>query len=127
MLPPLDHIISHEKSLFNWLLEGQENERVGNRHKFEYVAISTHSPLHRIASQWTPAWIIMHMEMEGEGKVSEWVKLEPGMGVQLFDEGLGKKNYGFKKVWLFGIIERPYSGEPGYHVFWLEPHLLTIT
>ena len=67
------------------------------------------------------------MGIEGEGKVSEWVKLEPGMGVQLFDEGLGEKNYGFEKVWLFGIIGRPYGWEPGYHIFWLEPHLFTIT
>ena len=67
------------------------------------------------------------MGIEGEGKVSEWAKLEPGMEVQLFDEGLGKKNYGFEKVWLFGIIRRPYGQEPGYHIFWLEPHLFTIT
>ena len=66
------------------------------------------------------------MGIEGEGKVSESAKLEPGMGVQLFDEGLGEKNYGLEKVWLFGIIGRPYSREPGYHVFWLEPHLFTI-
>ena len=66
------------------------------------------------------------MGIEREGKVSEWVKLEPGMGVWLFDEGLGESNYGFEKVWLFGIIGRPYSREPGYHVFWLEPHLFTI-
>src|ERR1700691_1672315 len=64
MLPPLDHIIPCEKSLFNWLLEGQENERVGNRHKLDYVAISAHSPLHCIAGQWTPAWI-MHMGRKG--------------------------------------------------------------
>ena len=69
----------------------------------------------------------MHMGIEGEGKVSEWARLEPGMGVRLFDEGLGEKNYGFEKVWLFGIIGRPYGREPGYHVFWLEPHLFTIT
>ena len=67
------------------------------------------------------------MGIEGEGKVSEWAKLEPGMGVQLFDEELGEKNYGFEKVWLFGIIRRPYGQEPGYHIFWLEPHLFTIT
>src|SRR6202522_4636469 len=67
------------------------------------------------------------MGIEGEGKVSKWARLEPGMGVQLFDEGLGEKNYGFEKVWLFGIIGRPYGREPGYHVFWLEPHLFTIT
>jgi hypothetical protein len=106
---------------------GQENEIVGNRHELDYVTISAHSPLHRIVGQWTPAWIVTHMGIEGEGKVSEWAKLESGMGVRLFDEGLGKKNYGFENVWLFGIIGRAYSQEPGYHVFWLEPHLFTIT
>jgi hypothetical protein len=40
----------------------------------------------------------MHMRIEGEGKVSEWVKLEPGIEVQLFDEELSRKNYGFEKV-----------------------------
>src|SRR6202050_146379 len=49
------------------------------------------------------------MGIEGEGKVSEWAKLEPGMGVRLFDEGLGEKNYEFEKGWLFGIIRRPYG------------------
>ena len=34
-LPPLDHIIPHEKSLFDWLLEGQENERVGSHYKLD--------------------------------------------------------------------------------------------
>ena len=66
------------------------------------------------------------MGIKGEGKVYKWAKLELGMGVRLFDEGLGEKNYGFEKVWLFGIIGEPYGREPGYHVFWLEPHLFTI-
>jgi hypothetical protein len=57
------------------------------------------------------------MGIEGEGKVSKWAKLELGMGVRLFDEGLGEKNYGFEKVWLFGIIGEPHGREPGYHVF----------
>src|ERR1700734_3941520 len=124
-LPPLDLSIPHEKSLFDQLLEGQENRRIENRREFDYVGVTAQSPLHRTPSQRTPAWIITHMGIEGEGKVSEWVKLEPGMGVQLFDEGLGEKNYGFEMVWLFGIIGRPYGREPGYHVFWLEPHLFT--
>ena len=55
----------------------------------------------------------MHMGIEGEGKASEWGKLEPGMGVWLFDEGLSRKNYGFEKVWIFGIIGKPYGWEPG--------------
>jgi len=126
-LPPLGLMIPYEKSPFDRLLERQENEGVGNRHEFDYVAVTAHSPLHRIPSQRTPAWIVTHMGIEGEGKVLEWVKLEPGMGVRLFDEGLGEKNYGFEKGWLFGIIGKPYGREPGYHVFWLEPHLFTIT
>src|SRR6202044_983462 len=68
-----------------------------------------------------------HMGIEGEGKVSEWARLEPGMGVWLFDEGLSRKNYGFEKVWIFGIIGKPYGWEPGDHIYWLEPHLFTIT
>ena len=126
-LPPLDLTIPRKKSLFDQLLEGQENRRIGNRCEFDYVAVTAQSPLHRTPSQRTPAWIVTHMGIEGEGKVSDWARLEPGMGVRLFDEGLGKKNYGFEKVWLFGIIGRPYSQEPGYYVFWLEPHLFTIT
>jgi hypothetical protein len=49
------------------------------------------------------------------------------MGVWLFDEGLSRKNHGFEKVCIFGIIGKPYSREPGYHIYWLEPHLFTIT
>src|ERR1700683_2966645 len=103
-LPPLDLTIPRKKSLFDQLLEGQENRRIGNRCEFDYVAVTTQSPLHRTPSQQTPAWIVTHMGIEGEGKVSEWARLEPGMGVRLFDEALGEKNYGFEKVWLFGII-----------------------
>src|ERR1700735_4268506 len=97
-LPPLDLSIPREKSLFNQLLEGQENRRIGNRREFDYVGVTAQSPLHRTSSQRTPAWIVTHMGIEGEGKVSEWARLEPGMGVRLFDEGLGEKNYGFEKV-----------------------------
>src|SRR6202020_1662175 len=125
-LPPLDLAIPREKSVFDQLLEKQENNRIGNRRELDYVAVTAHSPLHRVSGQRTPAWIVTHMGIEGEGKVSEWARLEPGMGVRLFDEGLGEKNYGFEKVWLFGIIGKPYSREPGYHIFWLESHLFTI-
>ena len=124
MLPPLRLIVPYEKSPFDWLLERQENEGVGNHREFDYVGFTAHSPLHCVPSQQTPAWIVTHMGIEGEGKVSELAKLEPGMGVQLFDEGLSKRNYGFEKVWLFGIIGRPYGWEPGYHIFWLEPTFL---
>src|ERR1700690_1204093 len=37
-LPPLDLTIPCEKSLFDQLLEGQENRRIGNRCEFDYVA-----------------------------------------------------------------------------------------
>src|ERR1700685_637356 len=116
-LPPLGLIIPYEKSSFDRLLERQENEGVGNHREFDYVTVTAYSPLHRVPGQRTLAWIVTHMGIEGEGKVSEWAKLEPGMGVQLFDEGLGKRNYGSEKVWLFGIIGKPYSQEPGYYVF----------
>ena len=112
--------------MFNWLLERKENGSIGNCCELDYVTVTTHLPLHHVAGQQASAWIVMHIRIEGEGKVSEWAKLEPGMGVWLFDEGLSKKNYGFEKVWLFGIIGKPYGQEPGYHVYWLEPHLFTI-
>ena len=126
-LPPLDLTIPREKSVFDQLLEKQENNRIGNRRELDYVAVTAHSPLHRVSGQRTPAWIVTHMGIEGEGKVSEWARLEPGMGVRLFDEGLSRMNYGFEKVWIFGIIGKPYGREPGYHIYWLEPHLFTIT
>src|ERR1700683_5532035 len=71
MLPPLNLIIPHEKSLFDQLLEGQENGRSGNRCEFDYVAVTVQSPLHHVPGQQTPVWIITHMEIEGKGKVSE--------------------------------------------------------
>src|SRR6204780_2963264 len=75
-LPPLDLTIPRKKSLFDQLLEGQENRRIGNRCEFDYVVVTVQSPLHRTPSQRTPAWIITHMGIEGEGKVSEWARLE---------------------------------------------------
>ena len=62
-----------------------------------------------------------------ERRVSEWARLKPGMAVQLFDKGLSEKNYGFEKAWIFGVIGEPYGWEPGYHIFWLDSHLFTIT
>src|ERR1700685_1006140 len=59
MLSPLDLIIPHEKSLFNQLLERQENEKVGNHCEFDYVAVTVQSPLHHISGQPHPAWVIM--------------------------------------------------------------------
>ena len=50
-LPPLNLILPCKKSVFNWLLEGQENKRVGDRCELDYVAVTAHSPLHRITSQ----------------------------------------------------------------------------
>ena len=126
MLPPLNLIIPREKSVFNWLLERKENGSIGNCCELDYVTVTTHLPLHHVAGQQASTWIVMHIRIEGEGKVSEWAKLELGMGVWLFDEGLSKKNYGFEKVCIFGIIGKPYGWEPGYHVYWLEPHLFTI-
>ena len=54
-LPPLGLMIPYEQSPFDQLLERQENEGVGNRHEFDYVAITVHSPLHCVPSQQTPA------------------------------------------------------------------------
>ena len=52
-LPPLDLIIPHEKSLFDQLLEGQKNGRIGNCCEFDYVAVTAQSPLHRVPGQQT--------------------------------------------------------------------------
>src|ERR1700727_1177650 len=112
-LPPLDLSIPREKSLFDQLLEGQENRRIGNRREFDYVGVTAQSPLHRTPSQRTPAWIVTHMGIEGEGQVSEWARLEPGMGVRLFDEGLGEKNYGFEKCGCLGSLEGLTVGNLG--------------
>jgi hypothetical protein len=72
MLPPLDFIMPLEKLRFNWLLERQENSRIGNHCELDYISITAHLSLHCVVSQWTPAWIVTHMGIEGEGKVSEW-------------------------------------------------------
>ena len=50
-LPPYGLIVPYEKSPFDWLLERQENERVGNCCELDYVAVTMYSPLHRIPSQ----------------------------------------------------------------------------
>ena len=57
-LPPLDLTIPREKSVFDQLLEKQENNRIGNRRELDYVAVTAHSPLHRVSGQQTPAWIV---------------------------------------------------------------------
>ena len=57
-LPPLDLTIPRKKSLFDQLLEGQENRRIGNRREFDYVGVTAQSPLHRTPSQRTPTWIV---------------------------------------------------------------------
>ena len=126
-LPPFNHILGFGRSVFDWLLERQQNPRIGERRKLDYVAAMAHSPLHRGVGQRTPAWIITHLGVRGEGQASEWAKLRPGMAVRLFDEELSERNYGFENVWIFGVIGRAYGREPGYHIYWLETHLLTIT
>src|ERR1700691_1825984 len=59
MLPPLNLIIPCEKSLFDWLLERQKNERIGNWREFDYVTVMvmrTHTLWTRILdTPWTPA------------------------------------------------------------------------
>src|ERR1700683_1794054 len=126
-LPPFNHILAFGRSVFDWLLERQQNPKIGEHRELDYVAVMAHSPLHCGVGQQTPAWIVTHIGVRGEGQASEWAKLGPGMAVQLFDEELSEKNYGFKNVWIFGIISRAYGCEPGYHIYWLEPHLFTIT
>jgi len=109
------------------LLQRYGNEGVGGRRKFDYIAATAYSPLHQGVGQQTPAWIITHLGVEREGKVPEHVKLEPGTTIRLYDQGLSKRDFGFEKVWLFGKIEEVYCREPGYHLYRLTPHLLTIT
>ena len=54
-------------------------------------------------------------------------RIKPGIVVRIFDQELSEKNCGFERVWIFGVIGRSHSREPGYHLFWLTPHLMTIT
>ena len=49
--------------------------------------------------------------------VSEYVKLEPGTTIRLYDQGLSERDFGFERVWLFGEIEEVYCREPGYHLY----------
>src|ERR1700727_3132174 len=72
-LPPLDLSIPREKSVFDQLLEGQENRRIENPCEFYYVGVTAQSPLHRTPSQRSPVWIFTHMGIEGVRKVSEAV------------------------------------------------------
>ena len=57
------------------------------------------------------------MEIEGEARMSEEPKIRPGTVVRIFDQELSERNYGFEKVWIFRVIGRPHSCEPGYHFF----------
>ena len=124
-LPPFSHIMPFGGLAFDRLLDEQRDERIGNRRELDYINVTTYSLLHCGVGQRTPAWIVTHLGREG--RVSEWARLEPGMAVRLFDEELSEKNYGFEKAWIFGTIGEPYGREPGYHIFWLDPHLFTIT
>ena len=126
-LPPFNHILPSYKSVFDQLLQRYGNEGVGERGEFDYIAATAYSPLHQGVGQQTPAWIITHLGVEGEGKVPECVKLEPGITIRLYDQGLSERDFGFERVWLFGKIEEVYCREPGYHLFRLTPHLFTIT
>ena len=126
-LPPFSHIMPGGRSTFDRLLEEQRSRKVGNRRELEYISVTAYSPLHGGVGQRTPAWIVAHLGIGREGQVSEWARLKSGMAVRLFNEGLSEKNHGFKTVWIFGVIGKPYGREPGFHIFWLEPHLFTIT
>ena len=80
--------------LRNWcligrLLEWQENNRIGDHCELNYVSVTAYSLLRSG---------VTHMGVGREGKVSEWAKLEPGMVVQMFDEGLSERNHGFETV-----------------------------
>src|ERR1700721_4827184 len=103
-LPPLHRILPPYKSVFDQLLQRYGNEGVGGRGEFDYIAATAYSPLHRGVGQQTPAWIITHLGVEGEGKVSEYVKLEPGTTIRLYDQGLSERDFGFERGWLFGKI-----------------------
>ena len=126
-LPPFIRILPPYKSIFDQLLQRYGNEGVGGRGEFDYIAATAYSPLHRGVGQQTPAWIITHLGVEGEGKVPECMKLEPGTTIWLYDQGLSERDFGFERVWLFGKIGEVYCREPGYHLYRLTPHLFTIT
>ena len=97
-LPPFNHILPPNRTVFDYLLEGQESQEIGGCCKFDYITVMTQSPLHCGAGQQTPAWIITQMEMEGEGKMSEGAKLGPGIAVRIFDQELSRKTFGFERV-----------------------------
>src|ERR1700683_2923759 len=105
-LPLFNHILPSYKSVFDQLLQRYGNEGVGERGEFDYVAATAYSPRHQGVGQQTPAWIITHLGVEGEGKVPECVKLEPGITIQLYDRGLSERDFGFERVWLFGKMRR---------------------
>src|ERR1700734_4326315 len=104
-LPPFNRILPPYKSIFDQLLQRYGNEGVEGRGEFDYIAATAYLPLHRGVGQQTPAWIITHFGVEGEGKVPECVKLEPGTTIWLYDQGLSERDFGFESVWLFGKIE----------------------
>src|ERR1700691_3287411 len=126
-LPSFNRILPPYKSVFDQLLQRYGNEGVGGRGEFDYIAATAYSPLHRGVEQQTPAWIITHLGVEGEGKVSEYVKLEPGTTIRLYDHGLSERDFGFERVWLFGKIGEVYCREPGCHLHRLTPHLFTMS
>src|ERR1700689_4968521 len=123
-LPPFNHILPSYKSIFDQLLQRYGNEGVGECGEFDYVAATAYSPLHRGVGQQTPAWIITHLGVEGEGKVPECMKLEPGTTIWLYNQGLSERDFGFERVWKIGEV---YCQEPGCHLYRLTPHLFTIT
>jgi hypothetical protein len=45
-LPPFNCILPFNKSVFNRLLEWQENSRIGDCCELDYVSVTTYSPLH---------------------------------------------------------------------------------
>jgi len=116
-LPPFNCILPPYKSVFDQLLQRYGNKGVGGRREFDYIAVTAYSPLHQGVGQQTPAWIITHLGVKGEGKVPECVKLEPGTAIRLYDQGLSERDFGFERVWLFGKIEEVYCWEPGYHLY----------
>src|ERR1700734_1979411 len=126
-LPPFNHILPSYKSIFDQLLQRYGNKGVGKHGEFDYIAATAYSPLHRGVGQQTSAWIITHLGVEGEGKVPECVKLEPGTTIRLYDQGLSEREFGFERVWLFGKIGEVDCQEPGYHLHRLTPVLFTMS
>ena len=70
-LPLFSHIMPVGGSAFDQLLEEQRSKKVGNCRELDYISVTAYSPLHGGVGQQAPTWIVTHLGVGKEGKVSE--------------------------------------------------------